>query len=237
MTNAYDANANAQAGGVPSLDQLRSYTVNRAGVEAVRQSLYDSQQYPIAGSTQMTFFANPLGQGTNWTGTGVKNLSDTNMTLAGQLPTNQTFLVQSIEIMYLPATPTSAANMPAAMGTQAIAAQVNDAYIFRRAGNLTLTIGSKTYLQEGPLMRFPPKTDFGIEAAIADVATTGNSNQSRIAYATAKGRPYMINRPPLLLESNQNFSLTLNWPEGVQAVSTSARVIAIMDGLLYRRSQ
>jgi hypothetical protein len=49
------------------------------------------------------------------------------------------------------------------------------------------------------------------------------------------GRPYLIN--PVLLTSNQNFSVTLNWPEGPQAVTNPARVGIILDGILYRRSQ
>jgi hypothetical protein len=222
---------------IPNREQLSQYVVNREGWEGIRQSLYDFQPYAAAGSTILTFFAQPLGQGTAVLGGGAKSLSDTNMTLAGQLPTNQEFLIQSIEVALMPATPTVAAAMPAAFGAQAAAVSVNDAYIVRRSGNLQLLIGSKPYLQEAPLMRFPPKAYFDLSAALSDATTAGAAFQSRIAIAGAHGRPYMLHPASLLLTSNQNFSVTLNWPEGAQAISNPAKIGVIMDGILYRRSQ
>jgi len=215
---------------IPNRQQLSRYSVNRPGWEAVKQSLYDFQVYAAAGQTQLTFFALPVGQ-------GGKTLSDTNMTLAGQLPRNQEFLLQSIEIVFFPTTPTVAAQMPAAFGAQAVAQIVNDSYIVGRAGNLALVIGSKPYLQEAPLGRFPPKTHFEIDAAAADVTTAGAALQTRIAYAGWSGRPYMIDPASLLLPENQNFSISLNWPEGVQAITNPGRIGVVLDGILYRRSQ
>lgn len=215
---------------VPDRSQLSQYVVNREGWEAIKQSLYDFQSYSAAGETQLTFFALPVGQ-------GGKTLSDTNMTLAGQLPTNQEFLVQSIEVVFFPTTPTVAAQMPGAFGAQAAAEIINDTYIFRRSGNLQLIIGSKPYLQESPLLKFPQKARFDVDAAAADQSTSGADMQTRIAYANACGRPYLLDPAPLLLTSNQNFAVTLSWPEGVQAITNAARVGVIMDGILYRRSQ
>lgn len=222
---------------IPNRAQLSQYVVNRDGWEGIRQSIYDFQAYAAAGSTQLSFFQLPQGQGTAVLGVGGKTLSDTNMNLAGQLPTNQEFLVQSLEVMFLPTTPTVAAAMPAAFGAQAVAVLVNDQYIVRRAGNLVLVIGSKPYLQEAPLLRFPTKAYFDLSAALSDATTAGAAFQSRIAYANAMGRPYMLHPASLLLTSNQNFSITLNWPEGVQAVSNPGKIGVIMDGFLYRRSQ
>lgn len=215
---------------VLSRAQLARYSVNRPGWEAVKQSLFDHQAYAAAGTTQLTFFALPQGQ-------GGKTASDTNMTLAGQIPANQEFLIHSIEVCFYPTTPTVAAQMPAAFGAQSIAQVVNDAYIFGRSGNINLTIGSKPYLQEAPLGRLPQKVGFDVSAAAADVTTAGANLQSRIAYGKWVGRPYLLDPVPLLLVSNQNFSVTLSWPEGVQAITNPARVGVVLDGILYRRSQ
>lgn len=222
--------------GVPSYSDLSAYNVNRDGWEAIRQSLYDSQAIAAAGVTTQTYFALPVGQGTGFGG-GVKTLSDTNMLAPGAMPANQEFLIESVEVSFFPTTPTVAAQMPAAFGAQAISQIINDSYIFYRAGNLLLTIGAKGYLQEGPLLRFPPKAYFELHAALADVSSTAASLQSRIAFANARGRPYMLKPANLRLVSNQNFSATLNWPEGVQAITNPARIFVILDGVLYRRSQ
>lgn len=215
---------------VPTRAQLSKYSVNRPGWEAVRQSLYDYQAYAAAGHTQLTFFALPVGQSS-------KTLTDTNMVLAGQLPRNQEFLLQSLEVWFSPTTPTVAAQMPAAFGAQAIAQIINDAYIVGRSGNLTLTVGSKPYLQEAPLGRFPQKAHYAVDAAAADVTTAGASLQSRMAFGYWSGRPYLLEPAPLLLVENQNFSVTLSWPEGVQAITNPGRIGVILDGILYRRSQ
>ncbi len=214
---------------VPSRADLSRYSVNRPGWEAIRQSLYDYQAYAAAGQSQLSFFVTPLG--------GTRTLTDTNMTLAGQLPKNQEFLIQSIEVFFSPTTPTVAAQMPAAFGAQAIAQIVNDSFIVGRSGNLVLTIGSKPYLQEAPLGRFPQKCRFSVEGAAADVTTAGASLQSRIVYGSWQGRPYLLDPAALLLPENQNFSVTLSWPEGVQAIANPGRIGVILDGLLYRRSQ
>lgn len=215
---------------VPSRAQLSKYSVNRPGWEAVRQSLYDYQAYAAAGQTQLTFFALPVGQ-------GGKTLSDTNMTLAGQLPKNQEFLLQSVEVFFSPTTPTVAAAMPAAFGAGAVAVQVNDSYIVGRSGNLTMVVGSKPYLQEAPLGRFPQKAHYAVDSALADATTAAANLQSRVGFGYWTGRPYMLDPAPLLLVENQNFSITLSWPEGVQAISNPGRIGVILDGILYRRSQ
>lgn len=221
----------------PGRAELQSFSVNRNDWEAFNQTLYDDAVYPAAGSLGLLFFQNPIGQGTAVLGSGSKTLSDTNMRLAGNLPNSIEFLIQSVEIDFQPATPTVAAGMPSATGTPATvitASLVNEAYIFWRSGFLTLFIGSKEFLQEAPLMKFPPKHYFDVRAAVAETAAT---TTDRIAFANACGRPYNLHSSPLYLESNQNFSVSLSWPEGLQAITNPARVFVSLDGILYRRSQ
>lgn len=224
------------AGGVPAAWQLSAYNVNLDDWEAVRWSLYDSAAYPTTGIASLAYFQTPVGSGTGFGG-GAKTNSDTNMTLNGQLPRNQMFLIQSVELDVQTSTPTVAATMPAAFGAQAAATQVNDAYIIRRSGNLTLQIGSKPYLQEAPLMRFPARSVFSIDAALADGTTLAGASQSRIAWGRADGQPYFLSPGDILLPENQNFVLTLSWPEGLQAVTSAARIFARLQGVLYRRAQ
>jgi hypothetical protein len=215
---------------VPNRTQLSQYSVNRPGWEAIRQSLYHFQSYAAPGVTQLSFFQVAVGAAAG-------QLSDTNMQNAGLLPTNQEFLIQSIEVYFFPTVPAVAAANPSAFGAQAVAAAVNDCYLFGRTGNLQLTIGSKPYLQEAPLGRFPGKVHYAVDAALSDVTTAGAALQSRIAVPYWVGRPYLLSPADLYLISTQNFLVTLNWPEGLQVIANAARVGVVLDGYLYRRSQ
>lgn len=224
--------------GLPSFETMVDrYSVTNEKWEVIRQDLYDSAVYPAAGTNQLTFFSVQKGQGTGFGGVAGKTLSDTNMTLSGQVPTNQSYLVKGVSLMFQPTTPTVAAQMPAFFGAQAAASILNDGYIFWRAGNIVFIIGSKPYLEEAPLGKFPPRTYFDVSGALADTTTAAGASQSRIAFPNQKGQPYHISPADLRLEANMNFGLTLNWPEGLQAITNPARVFLILHGLLYRRSQ
>jgi len=236
---------------IPSLSQAaQMYAVNRPNqFEGVRQSLYDFQIYPTAGATQFTFFAIPQGQGvSSHTGNAanVKGIWDTNMETAGSLPNPKAFLAESLEIIFEPGSVATAAtftsqvvNSFVAVPTNQVpisAGALNDINVVRQSGELRFFIGSKAYLDEAPLGRFPPKT--GLEVAGAAVAgnsaTTGN-----VAIASGRfgGRPYYLN-PPVFLAPTQNFSVTLNFPVVVATPSGfNARVGVVMDGFLYRQSQ
>lgn len=224
----------------PNFNQLSQYVVNLPGWEGVKWKLYDFLPYPAIGTPQLTFFQRAAGSA------GV-TLSDTNMVASGVLPANQAFLVTSIELLFMPTTPTPAGpvltNLPAAttQTTAALQAQniINDVYNFYSTGNLQFIVGSKPYLIEAPMGKFPPKSNFRMEGAIG-VGADSNLAEALAdfaGYARMMGRPYYLNPANILLQSQQNFSITLNWPEGNQAITSAARVGCIFDGFLYRRSQ
>lgn len=235
-----------QTHGIPTLVQARQYSVNRAGVEGIRQTLYDYNLYPTAGVQQIVGFSQQQGQGvTSALGAVVgsaKTIADTNMTLSGQIPAGQGFLILSIEVPFYPGL-SAAANtftpaVPstfAAVAAAAVAGQVNDVKTFYESGSVRLFIGSKTYLEEAPILRFPPKAYFEMSAALA----TNSATTSEVAAVElhASGRPYMV-EPAVLLENNQNFNVQLNFPAAVATPSGfNARVGIILDGYLYRNSQ
>jgi hypothetical protein len=225
--------------GLPGYEEMVDrYSVTNEKWEVIRAALYDSAVYPAAGTPSLLFFTVQKGQGIGFGGTA-KTLSDTNMTLSGQIPTNQSFLIKTVEIEFQPTTPSVTAQLPAVFGAQAAANIVNDVYVFRRSGNFTLLIGAKNYIEEAPLGKFPSQTTFHVEAALSDATTPGAAFQSRIAFANMHGRPYHISPADLRLEQNMNFSVALNWNEGLQALPSGnpARVFVRLDGLLYRRSQ
>lgn len=216
--------------GLPGRDEREAYAVSKEGQqEVIKQSLYDSFSYPAAGLNSIVLFALPQGQGAT-----PKTADDTNMTNANMLPLNQDFLLNSIEILFFPTTPTVAPDMPAAFGAQAIANNINDSYIFHRSGNFLLTIGQKQMLVEAPLGRFPGKTWFEGNAALSDATTAGAAFQSRIAFARSRGRPYLAEPAKIWIKATENFSVTLSWPTAKQAITNPAKVFVILDGLFYR---
>lgn len=216
----------------PSFQQAKDqFAVNRVGdYEVTRQTLYDFQAYATAGATSFSFFQVPQGQ-------GGKTLADTNMEIAGSLPAPKYFLVESIEIMLFPGvSPVTAGSASALVATNF----ANDMYALLKAGWLNFFIGSKTYLNEAPIGRFPPKAG-KLEAAFAAgssvYASAAATPSVQMDYAAWTGRPYFIN-PQVMLAPTQNFNVTLNFPTAVATPSgQNARIGVILDGLLYRLSQ
>lgn len=221
---------------VANMSDISNFSVNWAQWEFTNQSLYDSAAYAAAGVASLTFFSTPIGAGTGFGG-GAKTVSDTNMQLAGQLPAGQMFIVSSVEVLFQPSTPTITAAMPAAFGAQAAAVLVNDSYIFGRSGNLIFQILQKQYLQEAPIGNLPPSSDFEVNAALSDATTAAAASQSRIAFGNYEGVNYQLAPNNLLLVSNQNFKVTLSWPEGAQAISNPGRVFVRLNGMQARLAQ
>jgi len=211
-------------GRVPnSLQELQQYNPNLPdAIEALWQPFYDMQSYPTAGQTQLLFFQIPQGQSS-------KTLSDTNMTLAGQFPAPTAFLCTALQVLFMPGFANAASNTFAA-GTAN--ANLNDVVKVADAGFLQLTIGSKVYLTDAPLGKFPP--NFSIGGLQAYAGTFAATNGVSSDFARAIGRYYEIT--PLLIPMNQNFSVALNWPTAV-ATTAIGRIAVILDGFYYRQSQ
>jgi len=215
----------------PGTGKLDRFKVNRAGQqEAIWQPLYDYLTYASVGQTELSFFANPIGQGaTSHPGsTGPKTRADTNMDLAGTLPSPQRFLVTSLEVLFWPAEAIASTNDGDA-GTQ-----FNDVSDVLSSGYLSMRIGSKEYINDGPLQVFPPTTRLAGSAALADTTTPGANQLRHINYATGAGQVYEIS--PFYIPSNQNFSVKLVWPNAVP-ITADARIGVRLNGFLYRLSQ
>ena len=170
----------------PNLTELQKFAVNRQGqYEVVRQTLYDFVTYPTAGGTQFLFFQNPKG-------TGGRTAADTNVEVAGSLPQPKWFLVESIEIQLFPGV------LPGLSGSTAAESEfTNDVYsVLTGKGFLNFFIGSKTYVEEAPLIRFPPKTRLHGESAYATTVATSQLSYDDAAacggyrHAIGRRRPH-----------------------------------------------
>lgn len=227
--------------GIPVINNVNwvkdQFAVNTDKYEAITQSLYDSGAYPTTGIAQLTFFQLPVGSGTGVISAAAKTPEDTNMQGGGAMPNMQAYVVTSVELDVQPAVPAfSAATLPAVFGAQAVLSAINDVWKIRATGYLNLNIGQKSYLLEGPLMKFPASNDLEIDAAAADVSTAGASFQTRIGYAKSVGPAYILAPNNLLLIPMQNFNATLNWAT-LSTVTTAARIFVRFMGQLIRAAQ
>lgn len=209
----------------PNIDALQLYNVNRAGQpEVIWQPLYDYQAYAMAGATQMTFFQTSVGQaGTTY--------GDTNMSVGGQLPRPQEFLITGVQVYFKPGNAVNRAGLAVAVVPENWN-DINDV-IFGESF-LKLFIGSKDYLIDGPVGKFPPVFGIGGTAAYMGQTTTVDVSGRFTDYAKAAGRYYSIT--PVKIPASQNFNVSLNWPTAI-AASVAGTIGVILDGFLYRLSQ
>ncbi len=219
---------------------------NAAQSEIIRQRFYDYQLYPTAGSTQLTFFSSPVGQGLTSAVGGTpgtpKTLWDTNLELGGTLPSGKAFMVESIEVFFMPGSVSTANTFTLikplefnATAAATVAGQLADVNSFYNSGMLEFNVLSKNYLRETPLIAFPPKTSFNLDAAISSNSATTAVNLAQ--NMRASGRPYYIS-PEIALQPAVNFEVVLRWPAAVATPSGfNARVGVILDGYFMRASQ
>jgi hypothetical protein len=214
---------------------LAQHRVTVPGVQdEIYGPLYDFVSYAAAGQTELNFFSVPKGQGTTTApgATGTKTLADTNLTNAGLLPRDNAFYCTGIEVVLFPGI-----NPGRGAITDATVGQFwDDVWAIGKSGVLTLTVGSRVYVQDGPLMNFPTIQGLGGVAAAATNTTAAASLASTIEYARFVGQPYTI--VPLFIQPNQNFGVTMNWPAVVATVSTQAARIGVrLRGRFIRNAQ
>lgn len=231
-----------------SAEDFQRYRVtDRNQSEVTRQRLYDYQLYPTAGLQQANFFAEPIGQGvTTALGAAVgtrKTLYDTNMRQANTLSSGMEYIIESIEVMFWPGSVNTAntytrkaiSNAAAASAATVMGDYLDDVNTFYQSGLLTLQILQKDYLQETPLIAFPPKAYFDPFAATS--STSATQNQTAMSLNRAAGRAYYL-EPPISLQSTVNFGVVITWPALVATPSGfNGRFGVVLDGAQLRAAQ
>ena len=207
----------------PTLTQLEQYNVNVEGQpEVIFQPIFDFQEYPVIGFTELAFFQVPEGQ-------QGKTFDDTNMSITAALPVPINMAITDIQIWFLPGT------LPSSIGSE-IGVNWNDVNSVLRAGNLQIEIGSKEYLVDAPLLKFPPHARLAGQAALSDTSTAGAGQLTKIDYASAAGAVYNI--VPLRLISQQNFVARVRFSSAVALPSfTAGRIGVHFGGYRYRLAQ
>lgn len=203
--------------------------------DVIYAPLFDSVSYPSAGSLQLTFYTSPIGQGTTTApgASGTKTLSDTNLYSAGQLTKGNEFYMTGQEFMLFPGLNPGVGSGDHA--TTTVGSFVNDTYVIGKSGVVTLQVGSnRQYIQDGPLMLFPPNARLAVASALAATLTAATNSALEVSYAVWAGEPYSIT--PIYIEANQGFQEFVQWPALVTA-SATARLFSRLRGYLVRNAQ
>lgn len=203
--------------------------------DVVYWPLFDSAAWAAAGQTLLSFFTSPIGQGvtTAPNGAGSKTLADTNMYAAGQLTKGNEFFMTGQEFLFFPGVNPEVAGATSA--PTVVNGFVNDTYLAGKSGVVTLQVGSnRVYIQDGPLVNFPPSVRLFVASAVGGGATGGTQSIINTEYASWVGEPYDIT--PIYIEATQGFQENIQWP-GAITLSATARIFSRMRGYLIRNAQ
>jgi hypothetical protein len=216
----------------PALHEVISkYGVNwQDEKDVVFAPMWDRQVYPAIGANNMRFFQRVQAPGVT--------LSDTSMTLAGQIPQPQVFLATGLYCDFR-------SGLPLVKGGQLSAAVLanaaDDMAAVLYSGNLAFSIGTKDYAYGAPLAFFPPPYHLELQAALSDhsqLAAVVDTPALTVA-ASAKLCGDTFAMTPTEIPAGQNFGVTMEWPEGpVAPPSGIAGVMGVgLLGYMYRPVQ
>jgi len=227
--------------------QGRFGSANFAKWQTIRQPFYSFVNYPAAGANTFQLFGFATG------GAAATNLQYTNMPKAGSFG-QQMLLLKSLRFTYYWSNAQNILNAPLSAGA---AADVNVAaaeflHGFVQAGYGELDIGNKPYVQiPRPFMYAPPAdgcitnvSTFGATLTLNNVGPPETLAQFDTLTDSADlerntENQYIVD-PPILIEPEQSFSLSVNYPSGAIPLIASTYftnnfyIGAVMDGILIR---
>lgn len=191
-------------------------------VDVTVQPLYDTNTVLAAGSTQLTYFATPLGQGLGAFGAAgqAKTLADTNMDLAGQLPSGQNYKVLGFRAQ------------------PSFSVITADSVSWSAGAWFVFTVGQKPYLRV-PVDTLP--AGCGVWGSAFGTAASGGVFAHGLP---ALSNSFQVGKKPLDLSSTTNFAATINWLVANANTSTVIHqpaagipVRVYLDGFFYRAVQ
>jgi hypothetical protein len=236
------------AGGRPILTQtdLQNHQVGTGGQDIIWAPLQDHNAWPSAGvgSGGLLFFSTQKGQGTSsapGAGPVAKTIFDTNMVLGGQLGMGNDFYTIGVEMPVYPGV-TNSTTLPFGLypgiGSQASANTgffVNDLWNILMQGYVVFAVGTdRNFVQDGPLVNFPPTVGLDIAAALSVIGPVTTSLGNAIVYGRGAGEPYTI--VPVYLKATQQFTFALTVAATIALPSgIAARIGARLRGYLIRQ--
>ena len=254
MSAASSGGASPSLGGgrpILSPDYLLAHRVGIPGQkDVIWNPLYDCNAMPSAGfaGNQITFFSNQQGQGTSSApGVGTnspKTQWDTNLAAPNQLTLGNEFYCIGSETLFWPGV-NNTTNTPFGIlpgrgnVTPTNTGQfLNDIWELGNQGYKQLKVGTdRYYIQDGPLMMFPPVTRLAAVSALATLtlSTEATSYVNEVTYASWSGEPYTV--VPIYIQTNQLFTVVYTFPVAIALPSGQiGRIMERLRGYLIRQA-
>lgn len=223
-----------------------------AKLEPIHQPLYSVYLFDAALTpSEALFFQYAVGAAvaSNATSPPTATFLHTNIPAAGFLPTPKMFLITGLRIIPIelagaalntPIDDTAAATsaVPTFVGQDS--ALLEDLMRIIYGSYVRLFVGTKDYLI-CPTWNTPGNTGIVGEAeSMAFPAATPLSHITRQDVRTfhSAGKYFAFERYPILIPPQQNFSVSLNFPQSTRpTIGTARPVYAMLDGLLGRETQ
>lgn len=218
--------------------QLQYGSVDASQVQSRRRQYYSYVQYPLAGQAIFNFFSTPVGQ---------SNRQLTNIQQGGNL--DNPFLVKAIRLDYFIGNP----NLAAWAGTDASTLYSDLVNGLFQVGFLKFIIGSKEFLYlpspflyAAKAMGRPQIKSAGMQSFVQ--ATGIGATAYPFAYLNDERTSSYLLQPSPLINENQNFRMTIEYPSGnvpviatgVVGNSTATNTLfigVILDGIEVRPVQ
>ena len=236
--------ANTMSNEIISGLQTRFGSIDYSQFQSLRYQFYSYVTYPTAGATQLNFFG---------TTTGSPNitLADTNMPRTGSFGQQHFFLKAISTRIKMKNT----YNLSTFDGTDASTIASDFLMGFLNAGVLNFSIGARPFLQvPKPFQILPPIAGntitnvsgiTGLTAPLTAAAGTLTSDTPFVTQTIDRTNVFRFD-PNILIEAEQQFACTIDFPSGVVPVigtgiandtTNPLKVAVFFDGVLLRPLQ
>jgi hypothetical protein len=208
-------------------------TMAEGQLQTQRKQFWSYVSYPIAGTPQLNFFGQALGNNGS-------TLEDTNLPVQGSFGTSS-FIIKGISCKYKILNQ----NLVAYAGTDATAFGAEILGGLFGAGVFEFSINAKSYLQiSKPFHQLPPG-DGRVRTYSTGQVSAAFDCEPDVALSARKENKYICD-PEIFVAAQQNFAAAISFPSGIVPVLASSiingttnvlRVGIVLDGIEIRPVQ
>jgi hypothetical protein len=208
----------------------------RAKLEPIHQPLYSAGALDAAAlPRELTVFQYAIGGTVAGAGAGavLANLWHTNMVAQGLLPSPKLFQVQGIRVVFSQVNAVGTGLLDPTYSANPENTDAEDDYkLFHYGGCIKFFVGVKDYYT-GPLFLVPGNTGIDGFAAMAIGGTVQGFMRDNKAHSA--GKACLFPQFPILIPSQQNFNVSLQWLQATPATMIDTHMFwVVLDGIYGR---